>query len=107
MHASARFPRVQDLASSGRLVKGAREAAGTRSGTSGTNIGTAHRTWAFSEAAVLCLRDNPPAQQWLARLEKKHSKGKAVTILAHQVARAVYAMLQRQTAFDLASFLQG
>jgi transposase len=52
IHQLDRFPRVQDVASYGRLVKCATEAAGTRSGTSGTNIGPAHLTWAFSAAAV-------------------------------------------------------
>ena len=107
IHDIARFPRVQDFASYCRLVKCARESAGKRSGTSGAKIGNAHLKWAFSEAAVLFLRDNPAAQQLLARLEKKHSKGKALTILAHKLARAVYYMLKRQTAFDLDTFLQG
>jgi len=75
-----RFTRVQDCASYCRLVKCAKESAGKRSGTSGTNIGHAHLTWAFSEAAVLFLRENPAGQKFLARLEKKHSKGKALTI---------------------------
>ena len=107
MHAIERFPRGQDFASYCRLVTCARASAGTRSGTSGHTIGHAHLQWACSEAAVLCLRDHPAAQTFLARLEKKHSKGKAVTILAHKVARAVYSMLQRQTAFALHTFLQG
>jgi transposase len=107
IHDIARFPRVQDFASYCRLVKCARESAGKRSGTSGTKIGNAHLKWAFSEAAVLFLRDNPAAQKLLARLEKKHSKGKALTILAHKLARAVYYMWKRQTAVDLDTFLQG
>jgi transposase len=106
IHDIARFPRVQDFASSCRLVKCAKESAGKRSGTAGSKIGNAHCKWAFSEAAVLCLRDNPAGQQLLTRLEKKHSKGKALTILAHTLARAVYDMLKRQTAFDLNTFLQ-
>jgi len=105
IHDLARFPRVQDFASYCRLVKCAKESAGKRSGTSGSKIGNAHLKWAFSEAAVLFLRDNPAAQKLLTRLEKKHSKGKALTILAHKLARAVYYMLQRQTAFDLETFL--
>ena len=105
MHDIARFPRVQDFASYCRLVKCAKESAGKRSGTSGTKIGNAHLTWAFSEAAVLFLRDNPAGQKLLTRLEKKHSKGKAFTILAHKLARAIYYMLKRQTAFDLETFL--
>src|SRR6266508_3208772 len=52
MHDSARFPRVQDFASSCRLVTCARASAGKRSGTSGATIGNAHLTWACSEAAV-------------------------------------------------------
>ncbi len=107
IHQIDRFPRVQDFASYCRLVKCARESAGKRSGTSGAKIGNAHLKWAFSEAAVLCLRDNPAVQKLLTRLEKKHSKGKALTILAHKLARAVYYMLKRQTAFDLDTFLQG
>jgi len=84
IHDVHRFPRVQDFVSSCRLVKCARASAGKRYGTSGTTIGKAHLQWAFSDAAVLCLRDHPAAQQYLARLEKKHEKGKALTIRAQQ-----------------------
>jgi transposase len=101
----ARFPRVQDFASYCRLVKCAQESAGQRSGTSGTKIGNAHLKWALSEAAVLFLRDTPAGQTLLSRLAQKHSQGKALTILAHQWARAVYDMFKRQTAFDLHTFL--
>jgi hypothetical protein len=86
------------------LLKCAKESAGKRLGTSGTKIGNAPLKWAFSEAAVLFLRDHPAAQQDLARLEKKHDKGKALTILAQKLARAVYHMLQRQVAFDREKF---
>jgi len=100
IHDIARFPRVQDFVSYGRLVQCAKESAGKRLGTAGKNIGNAHLKWAFSEAAALCLRNNPQGQKSLVRLEKTHDKGKALTILAHQLARAVYDMLKRQTAFD-------
>jgi transposase len=105
IHDIERFPRVQDFASYCRLVKCAKESAGKRYGTSGTKIGNAHLKWAFSEAAVLFLRDNPAGQKFLTRLEKKHSKGKALTILAHKLARAVYYMLKRKAAFDMHKFL--
>jgi hypothetical protein len=39
-------------------------------------------------------------------LEKKHDKGTALTILAHTLARAVYDMLKRQTAFAMDVFLR-
>jgi transposase len=107
IHDIQRFPRVQEFVSYCRLVKCARESAGKRYGTSGTKIGNAALKWAFSEAAVLFLRANPTGQKYLARLEKNHSKGKALTILAHKLARAVYYMLKRHTAFDMATFLRG
>jgi transposase len=100
-----RFPRVQEFASYCRLVKCAKESNGKRSGSSGTKIGNAHLKWAFSEAAVLFLRDNPAGQKLLARLEKKHGKGKALTIVAHKLSRAVYYMLKRKVAFDMQRFL--
>src|SRR5207244_8210872 len=102
-----RFPRVQDFVSYCRLVKCAKESAGKRYGTSGTKNGNAYLKWAFSEAAVLFLRDNPAGQKYLARLEKKHGKGKALTVLAHKLARAGYYMLTREVAFDSQKFFHG
>jgi transposase len=71
IHDITRFPRGQDFVSYCRLVKGSKESAGKRYGTSGTKIGKAHLQWAFSEAAVLCLRAHAAAQKYLARLEHK------------------------------------
>jgi transposase len=107
IHDIDRFASVQDFVSYCRLVKCAKESAGKRLGTSGKKIGNGHLKWAFSEAATLFLRHNPAGQLSLARLEKKHGKGKALTILAHKLARAVYYMLKRQTAFDMDTFLHG
>jgi transposase len=106
IHDIQRFPRVQDFVSYCRLVKCAKESAGKRYGTAGTKIGNAYLKWAFSEAAVLFLRNNPPGQTLLVRLEKKHGKGKALTVLAHKLARAVYHLLTRKRAFDMQHFLQ-
>jgi transposase len=105
IHDIQRFPRVQEFVSYCRLVKCAKESAGKRYGTSGSKIGNAYLKWALSEAAVLFLRNNPAGQKYLARLDKKHGKGKALTILAHKLGRAVYYMLKRDTAFDLDKFL--
>jgi transposase len=106
IHDIQRFPRVQDFLSYCRLVKCVKESAGKRYGTSGTKIGNAHLKWAFSEAAVLFLRNNPAGQKYLVRLENKHGKGKALTVLAHKLARAVYHILKRTTAFDMEKFLR-
>jgi len=96
-----RFPRVQDFLSYGRLVKCAKESAGKRYGLSGKKIGNPQLKWAFSEAATLFLRQSQPGKAYFAKLERKHGKGKALTVLAQKLARAVYFMLSRHQAFDL------
>jgi transposase len=106
IHAIRRFPRVQDFLSSCRLVKCTKESAGKRYGISGAKIGNAYLKWAVSEAAVLFLRDNPAGQKYLTKLENKHGQGKALTLLAQKLARAVYYMLTRHTVFALHKFLQ-
>jgi transposase len=105
IHPSDRVPWVQEVASSCRRIKCAKELHGKRSGTAGSNIGHAHLKWALSEAAGLCLRENPAGQHCLATWEKKHGMGKAWSILAHKVARAVYSMLTRKGACAMQRFL--
>ena len=100
-----RFPRVQDFASYARLVKCKAQSAGKTYGTSGAKIGNAHLKWAFSEAAVIFLRGNPRAKAYVERLTKKHNKGKALSILAHKLGRAVYFMLKRKQPFNMGQFL--
>jgi hypothetical protein len=99
MHDIHRFPRGQALLSSCRLVKCAKASAGKRLGTAGAKSGKAQRKGAFSEAAVVFLRDHPAAQTSLARLEKRHGTGNALTVLAQKVARAVSSMRKRHGAF--------
>jgi len=78
IHDSARFPSVQDFVSYCRLIRCSKESAGKKLGTGGRKIGNAHLKWAFSEATCLFLRGNGAAQKYLARLESKHGKGKAL-----------------------------
>jgi len=106
IHDIHRFARVQDFASYCRLVKSAKESAGKRYGSSGSKIGNAHLKWAFSEAAVLFLKQNAEGKKYHEKLKRKHGKGKALTILAHKLARAVYYMLKRKVAFDMKLFLR-
>ena len=101
----ARFPRVQDFVSYCRLVKCAKESNHKRLGTSGKKIGNVHLRWAFAEAAVLFLRHNQLGKAYFAKLEHKHGKAKALTVLAQKLARAVYYMLARAQAFDLKRFV--
>jgi len=105
IHDVHRFDRVQEFASYARLVKCAKESAGKRHGTSGAKMGNVHLKWAFSEAAVLFVRHSAEGKKALARLEKRHGKGKALSVLAHKLGRAVYFMLRRGKAFDRERFL--
>ena len=105
IHDIRRFARVQEFASYARLVRCSKESAGKKLGSGGKKIGNVHLKWAFSEAAVLFLRHNPEGKKLLARLQKQHGKGKALSILAHKLGRAAYHMLARGRAFDLEKFL--
>jgi len=105
IHDIGRFDRVQEFASYARLIKCRKESAGKKLGTSGAKMGNVHLKWAFSEAAVTFLRHNREGQKFLARLAKTHGKGKALSILAHKIGRAVYYMLTRRTVFSMEKFL--
>jgi len=101
----SRFPRVQDFVSYCRLVKCTKESNGKIYGSSGKKIGNAHLRWAFAEAAQLFLKGNEPGKKYHQKLVNKHNKGKALSILAHKLGRAVYYVLKNQKAFDLNKFL--
>ena len=105
IHDITRFDRVQEFASYARLTKCSRESGGKKLGTGGAKMGNVHLKWAFSAAAVTFLRHNSARQKLRARLEKKHGKGKTLSILAHTIGRAVYYLLSRGTVFSMEKFL--
>jgi transposase len=105
IHDINRFKRPQELASYSRLVRCTRESAGKVSGSGGKKIGNVHLKWAFSEAAVGFLRKNEEGKKLYDRLVQKHGKGKALTVLAHKLARAVYHIWKHDTVFDQEKFL--
>lgn len=105
IHDITRFDRVQEFASYARLVKGQKQSAGKTLSTSGAKMGNVHLKWAFSEAAVLFLRHTKDGKKFLSAIEKKHGKGKALSILAHKIGRAVFYMLARGTVFSTDKFL--
>lgn len=101
-----RFPTVQDFCSYSRMVKCTKESAGKKLGTSGTKIGNPHLKWAFSEATALLLRQSDRAKDFVAKKSKRVGKGKALSILSHKLARAIYYMMKRNDAFDEAYFFR-
>jgi transposase len=102
-----RFDSVQQFASYARLVKCKAESAGKSYGTKGGKIGNAHLKWAFSEAAVLHLRGNKKVQKYLQKLQKRMSKAKALSVLAHKLGRCIYFMMKNEKVFDENRFLTG
>jgi len=105
IHDIGRFESVQNFSSYARLIKCAKESGGKTLGSSGAKIGNVHLKWAFSEAAVCFLQHNPPGQRYLQCLQRKHSKGKALSILAAKLGRATYFVLKQQTTFNMDRFL--
>jgi transposase len=105
VHDITRFDRVQEFASYARLIKCTHESAGKKLGTGGAKMGNVHLKWAFSEAAVTFLRHTRDGKQIVARLDKRHGKGKALSILAHKIGRAIYYMLSRGTVFSREKFV--
>ena len=103
-HVISRFGSVQQFVSYCRLVKCSHESAGKKTPGHGNKIGNAHLKWAFSEAAVIMLRELSGAKSFVARLEKKHGKSKAISILAARIGRTVYWMLKRKESFDETRF---
>ena len=105
IHDINRFESVQDFASYCRLVKCSHESAGKKKGTGGAKICNAHLKWAFSEAAIHFIQYNPPAKKLKDNLAKVHGKGKAIGIIAHKLARAIYYMLKNNVPFNLEKFM--
>jgi hypothetical protein len=52
------------------------------------------------------LRAHAAGQKYPDPTGEKHGQGKALTLLAQQLGRAVYDMLKRHKAFDMPKFLQ-
>lgn len=96
----ARFPTVKDFTSYARLVKGSVASAGKLKGLTGGKMGNGYLRWAFGEAAVIAKRNHPLLTPYAEKLVAKRGKFKGNAILANKLARAVYFMLQKGTAFD-------
>ena len=87
-------------------MKGTNSSAGKQYKPTGAKIGNPHLKWGFSEAITLLKRESPEAKAFAERIEKKHSKARANTLLAIKLGRAVYWMWTRKTAFDTKMFLR-
>jgi transposase len=107
IHPINRFPSAGDFLSYARLISGRGSSAGKPKGVMGRKIGNAHLKWAFSEAAVLMMRECEAAKRFVQRLEAKHGKPHALAVLRARIGRTVYTMLKRKEPFDLNRFFAG
>jgi transposase len=98
-HDWRRFATVGQFLSYGRLVRCAHESDGKKVGSGNSKIGNAHLKWAFAEAACLMLRVSERARRWKQRYQQKRGQGRAMSVLAAKLGRAVYHMLRKQEAF--------
>jgi len=106
IHDIGRFPKVGNFISYAWLVKCAHESAGKRVKGRNSKIGNVHLKWAFSEAACLFLRGNPPAKRYHERLVSRYGNAKALSIIAQKLGRTVYTILNRRTPFDAKRFFE-
>jgi transposase len=104
VHDVRRFPTVQDFSSYARLIRPVKESDGKWAGHTNNKIGNQHLKWAIKEAAILMLRDCPEAKYFVAKMERKYNKGKALGIFTHKLGRAIYLMLKTKEAFDMKRF---
>jgi transposase len=104
IHDIKRFQRVQNFSSYARLIRPKKESAGKWAGKSNGKIGNHHLKWAINESAILMLRELDQAKQYVAKLERKYNKGKALGIFTHKIGRAIYFMLKNKEAFNIERF---
>jgi transposase len=100
LHDWRRFATVGQFLSYARLVRCVHESAGKKLGTGNNKIGNPHLRWAFAEAACQLLRLSDRARKWKERYQQKRGQGKAVSVLAAKLGRAVYHMLRKAEDFD-------
>lgn len=104
----SRFDSAGQFCSYARLIRPKKTSAGKPAGLpSHKKIGNAHLKWAFSEAALLLLRESKDVKTYAEHLTQRHGKGKALGILSHKIGRTVYYMLRQGAYFDERVFLQG
>ena len=97
IHDIDRFPRVQDFASYAAWSNAARNRAANAWAPRGRKSATPTSSGPFRKPPPCSCATTSQGQKHLARLEKKHDTGKALSILAHKLGRAVYYMLKRKS----------
>ena len=101
-----RFRTAGQFLSYARLVPGQHTSAGKNYGSPGRKQGNPQLKWAFSEAVSLLKQQSPTVKSAFTKLEKRHGKGKALSILGARLGRAIYLILKRGDIFNEHQFLK-
>lgn len=99
-----RFPTVQDFSSYARLIRPKKESDGKWAGVSNKKIGNSHLKYAIKEASIIFIRSCVEAKKYVATMERKYNKAKALGIPAHKLGRAIYFILKNKEPFQMNKF---
>lgn len=100
-----RFPSVQKFSSYSRVVRCQRESSGKRTDNLNQKVGNPYLKWAFSEASVFSQRSEAIALLY-KKLVFKYGKSRALTVLSHKIASAVFRMLQKKEPYSEEKFVR-
>jgi len=106
IHHLERFPTVQQFSSYSRVVYCQRVSNGKTVDKKHRKIGNPYLKWAFSLVAVEGIKHSAGIKKLHLRLKNKHGKRKALAILRHRIAIAVYYILKQQKPFDEELFVR-
>jgi transposase len=106
IHDIRRFTSAGNFLSYCRLVRGSHTSAGKTYAATGKKIGNPHLKWAFSEAVTLMKRYCQAAAEYAQRVEKKHNKARAMSLLSVKLGRGVFYMLKNRQPFDVDTFFK-
>ena len=94
-----RFPDDKHYCSYCRLVPGAKDSGGKHSHRSGSKDGNRYLKFAFTESAVKAMQFYPEIKHFASRLERRSGKTIARTVVAKELAKITYFVLNRQQGF--------
>jgi len=105
MHKIERFASVQQFSSYCRVVKCEKTSDGKPTGRGNQKIGNPYLKWAFNQIILRAQNDSALIKRYYNRLVSKHGSRKAMNLIGHKFAIAVYYMLKNGKAFDERRFL--
>jgi transposase len=94
-----RFADAKHYCSYCRLAPGAKDSGGKHSHRSGSKDGNHYLKYAFTEAAIKAMMFYPEIRHFATRLERRSTKAIARTVVAKELAKITYYVLDRQQEF--------